>query len=387
MTSPHHLLLTAANTAFEVLDIEEDPTGPSGSITIHMEIDEDDIEDGGIALLFALSALSFSDARPAGASEIDFEDDDDWTMTDFVSLLRYRRGHLQLYADYVRGRRMKTNLDLAPDGRLSLQVVDRGPSARRWVRLLQGQKPLQLVSNHGPFYAPSGDPLEHLGDWQAVHPAKHWKEGRSAMLLARTWGGAGGFPHVIADALEREEKLAGLTFSQGLVEHDVPAPGRGAASKTDIMVFARDPLGNDVRIAVEGKVDEGFDKPIGTWLTGGNSPKSPANRRRRVEDMLLDLCIDPAFEGVDALPYQLVHRAWSAWRSARDGGARRAVFLVHSFLDVEAKGSGWADFVRFARLLFPGGPDVEPARPYLVQRLEGVEFWLLWVSDLSVEAS
>lgn len=106
-----------------------------------------------------------------------------------------------------------------------------------------------------------------------------------------------------------------------------------------------------------------------------------ANRRRRVEDMLLDLCIDPATEGVDALPYQLVHRAWSAWRSARDWGSRRAVLLVHSFLDVEARGSGWADFVRFAGLLFPGGPDMVPGVPYLVQGLEGVEFWLLWVSD------
>ena len=201
------------------------------------------------------------------------------------------------------------------------------------------------------------------------------------MLLAQTWGGAGGFPLRVADALENEEKLAGLSFSQGLVEHDVPTPGRGAASKTDIMVFARDTLGNEVRIAVEGKVDEGFDKPVAAWLQAGKSPNSAANRRRRVTDMLLDLCIDPATEGVDALPYQLVHRAWSAWRSAREGGARCAVFLVHSFMDVAGRGSGWDDFARLAALLFPGGPKVKAGVPYLVQRIEGVEFWLLWVSE------
>ncbi len=53
MTTAHHLLLTAASTAFEVTGIEEHPTAPSGSMTIHLEIDDDDIEDGGIAQVFA----------------------------------------------------------------------------------------------------------------------------------------------------------------------------------------------------------------------------------------------------------------------------------------------------------------------------------------------
>lgn len=384
MTVAHELLSTAASVPFEVVSFETDDLAPAGSIRVLLDLDEDDVEQGGLALIFALAVLSFAEARPAGSSGLHFDADDQWTVEDLVEHLRFRNGRLCVDTDYVRGRLMKTSFELSPSGILSMQVVNRGETARRWISMLQGHKPLALVEaapSQGPFYAPSGDRLDHLEDWQAVHPERHWKPGRSAMLLAQRWGGAGGFPDRVREALDRAKRLRDLEFRQGLVEHDTPVPGRGAASRTDILVFARDPLGNDVRIAVEGKVDEGFDKPIGVWLTAGRSPRSPANRQRRVDDMLLDLCVDPRTDGVGDLPYQLVHRAWSAWRAARDGGARRAVFLVHSFVDVEAPGSDWAGFRRFAELLNPDGPAVEPGVPYLVQPLEGVEFWMVWVSD------
>lgn len=234
----------------------------------------------------------------------------------------------------------------------------------------------------GRFYGPDRALLRTLDDWRAVHPPKHWKDGRSAKLLAEVWGGAGGFPERVTAALDRADRLRDLRFDQGFVEHKTAAPGRGAASQTDILVFATDPLGNHVILAVEGKVDEGFDRPISAWLTAGSSPRSPKNRRLRVDDMLVDLCIDPRTEGVDDLAYQLVHRAWSALREAGKCGAARAVFLVHSFAEQEMPGAGWADFVRFAGLLAPDA-DAPPRAgvPFPVQVIDGVDLWLLWVPE------
>jgi len=141
----------------------------------------------------------------------------------------------------------------------------------------------------------------------------------------------------VQEALGRAERLRDLAFDRGLVEHKTDAPGRAAPSQTDILVLATDPLGNRVVLAVEGKVDEGFDQPIAKWLSAGKSPNSAANRRRRLDDMLVDLGIDPHTEGIDTLPYQLVHRGWAALREAADQMATRGVFVVHSFTQPGAK--------------------------------------------------
>ena len=47
--------------------------------------------------------------------------------------------------DYVRGRMMKTDVTVFPDGRFTLTMTNRGEAASRWVAQLQGKKVLRRV--------------------------------------------------------------------------------------------------------------------------------------------------------------------------------------------------------------------------------------------------
>lgn len=116
--------------------------------------DEDDysnvIESCAWGLIFAFGVLSFADARPRGFSDIEFVEEDDWRVGDMLRHLRFERGRLHFYADYVRGRMMKTSIDIDRDGTITLETVNRGEAATRWVAKLQGKKVLQLVTDDEP---------------------------------------------------------------------------------------------------------------------------------------------------------------------------------------------------------------------------------------------
>jgi hypothetical protein len=113
------------------------------------EIPKDDradvVEWGAFGFLFVIGTLSFHDARPRGASEIDYRDDDEFRVGDFLDCIRYRNGELQFDADYLRGRRMKTRARVRADGTGFIETVGRGKSATHWIARLQGRQPLRAV--------------------------------------------------------------------------------------------------------------------------------------------------------------------------------------------------------------------------------------------------
>jgi len=84
--------------------------------------------------------------RARGARlDIHFEESDDWSAADMQRHLRYLYGSLSFYADYVRGRMMKTSVTVRPDGRFTIETTNRGEAATRWVPRLQGKKLLSDV--------------------------------------------------------------------------------------------------------------------------------------------------------------------------------------------------------------------------------------------------
>ncbi|MPZ17534.1 MAG: hypothetical protein GEV06_06440 [Luteitalea sp.] len=103
------------------------------------------MEDGALALIFALAVLSFHDARPRGSSEIDYIERDEWTLDDLCQHVRFWKGALVLDADYVRGRMMKTRVMVWPNGVVEIQTRNRHQMAARWVETLKGKKHLRLV--------------------------------------------------------------------------------------------------------------------------------------------------------------------------------------------------------------------------------------------------
>ena len=89
--------------------------------------------------------LRFDDARPRGYSENGFLPKDEFTVSDFLECLSYNSGELHLGVEYVRGRCMKTDITVRPDGTATLQTWGRGQTALRWLDKLQGKKKLALV--------------------------------------------------------------------------------------------------------------------------------------------------------------------------------------------------------------------------------------------------
>jgi hypothetical protein len=114
-------------------------------VRIVLKVEEDLLESCAFGLIFTLGALSFHDGRPRGYSGKFFEDDDEWTAGDMLKRLEFAHGQLQFNADYVRGRCMKTTVDVSSDGTVVLDAVNRGQAATRWVDRLKGKKLLQAV--------------------------------------------------------------------------------------------------------------------------------------------------------------------------------------------------------------------------------------------------
>ena len=367
------LVESAALLPFDVVDVHEDTLAPAGSIRIRLRVEPDDLEWGALPLLFVLCALSFEEGEPG-------DPDDRFTTADLLAHLRYERGNLRVHLDYLRDRMLKTTIVVDPDGNIELLVVNRGSTARRWLDLLRGKKHLSLLPAEAPpvFFSSSGVALHTLEDWAAVHPPRHWRDGRSAKRLAERWSTAGDLPDEVLAAFSRAPRLSTLALQRAIVEHECAVPGRGRASVTDLMVFAQDEHQNQVIVAVEGKVDERFGPTVRDWLNEGEGADSADNRKRRLHDLAFALNIDPDDTGLLSLRYQLLHRAYAGWKTARDEGALTAVLLIHSFMAAREPRSGWDDFVAFARLL-DSSASLAPGHPWAAPPVGAVSMWLVWV--------
>lgn len=127
-------------------DVEPTVGDDDWHLRIQLQVDEDLIGGCAHGLLFAIGVLSFHDGRPRGISGQWYEDDDQFTLADMLSHVRLERGKLVMYVDYLRGRCIKTTVEVASDGMVRLDTVNRGKAALAWVAKLQGKKLLRPVS-------------------------------------------------------------------------------------------------------------------------------------------------------------------------------------------------------------------------------------------------
>ncbi len=155
----YELLRDATLAEIGVTETQINPTsGDDKHVRIEgrlgLEEDEDgepvnDAEHYAFGFIYALGVLSFADARPRGVSGMHFEENDDWAAGDMLRRLHFERGELRFYADYVRGRCMKTTIVVRADGSFMLDTVNRGEAATRWIARLQGKKLLRSVGDTG----------------------------------------------------------------------------------------------------------------------------------------------------------------------------------------------------------------------------------------------
>ncbi len=143
----HSLLKDATLLDFEVLETNIQPTVGNDDfhVVITLKTEDDLLDKCAVGFMFTLAMLSFHDARPRGVSGQWFEDDDQLSIGDLLKDFQYRAGVLHYYGDYLRGRCLKTSIEVHPNGKLKLETVNRGQAATRWIERLQGKKLLKAV--------------------------------------------------------------------------------------------------------------------------------------------------------------------------------------------------------------------------------------------------
>lgn len=137
---------------FDEIEIVETKITPTVNdedlhVEIMLQVDEDLVRTTSFALVYVLALLSFADARPRGVSGQWYDDDDQFTAADLLRNLNFEHGKLHLYVDYLRGRCVKTTVEVSSDGRIRLDTVNRGQAATRWVDRLKGKSFLKPVAS------------------------------------------------------------------------------------------------------------------------------------------------------------------------------------------------------------------------------------------------
>jgi hypothetical protein len=157
----HELLKTGLQVSFCIVEEEVLPALDEAEFGMRLLLkfvaqegeddqDEDDVaadtaEWGAVGFIFALSVLSFDEARPRNQSSIDYHEKDEFSVADFIQGLRFVRGELHFEADYIRGRRLTTVIAVRANGTVRLETTGRGKAVLRWLERMQGKKLLHLV--------------------------------------------------------------------------------------------------------------------------------------------------------------------------------------------------------------------------------------------------
>ena len=151
-STANELLVRAATQPIRILAAKATEEPDFSNQRLRCKILRNDVADGALALIFAVAALSFDDARPRGTSDLDYVERDRWTVDDLCRHLHFEKGTLHLDTDYVRGRMMKTSVTVWPSGIVEIETINRHQMASRWIDTLKGKKHLQLVSSRAPAH-------------------------------------------------------------------------------------------------------------------------------------------------------------------------------------------------------------------------------------------
>lgn len=133
--------LKVVETTIETLD------AAIGRVRITLKDDPEVLATCAWGLIFAIGALSFDDA------EIDLVANDEWMAADMLRCLSFDRGRLYFHADHVRGRCMKTTIEIDREGTITLETLSRGDAATRWISKLQAKWASPVVQDRASLDA------------------------------------------------------------------------------------------------------------------------------------------------------------------------------------------------------------------------------------------
>jgi hypothetical protein len=130
----------AITTEYKLIDSRLNHIADIPSQEITIQIDEDEVETSAFGIMYSISLLSFLQGHPAGVSVVDYQEQDVWTVEDFHRHLAFKHGKLKFDADYVRGRLIKTVIEISKDGTILIKTRNRADLATQWLEYLLGKR-------------------------------------------------------------------------------------------------------------------------------------------------------------------------------------------------------------------------------------------------------
>jgi hypothetical protein len=221
----------------------------------------------------------------------------------------------------------------------------------------------------------SGARIDGLEAWSVLAPpasAEHWREGRSAMELARAWTTGSGAADLAA-LLDRHPAISGFVPTRAVAEAQTAFDSyRGGRRNHDLLVIGKTAGGSTV-VAVEAKADESFGERVRVY-------RDAAHRRRdagettfapeRLTDLVSAVAGRPIDEQLLDLRYQLFSAVAGTVAAAVDHHASQAVFVVHEFATplttAVNRRRNAQDLAAFIDEIFPGVPGDRSGDAWLV---------------------
>lgn len=185
----------------------------------------------------------------------------------------------------------------------------------------------------------NGTDINSVEDWFRLAPPKeglrHWKDGRSAKELAKTWFPKSGKPHIPTDLfslLHSHPDLFRTEILEGTPEYKIQLDNfRGETRNADLVLIGKRGE-SKVSINIEAKADEPYDQTIAEKLRSVNNPRSKIPDRI---DLLCQALLGdtPTLNSeLLLLRYQLLTGSAGALIEASRIGAEIAVFVAHVFI-------------------------------------------------------
>jgi len=180
----------------------------------------------------------------------------------------------------------------------------------------------------------SFETIQTLDDWKIEFPPQmkdlHWREGRSAMETAKHW------LNVIPKEFEDILKCFQLEYVSCSPEHVTKFDEyKGNGRNHDLLILATDQYNENVVISIESKVDEPFDKQIGSYLTKIKLKKDKgekSNADYRIEKLKIAVFPNVKRDVFESIQYQLLNAIAGTLAEAKKQRAKKAIFLVQTFI-------------------------------------------------------
>lgn len=185
---------------------------------------------------------------------------------------------------------------------------------------------------------PDGTSVTRWEDWTRPKRDYQWKEGRSAMELAKSWfrNGIPAPPQELLDLLNSHDRTKGIRFASGMPEKVTRLPEKGEGRNHDLALIGHTDE-EQVTVCIEAKADEPFgsDSVLDYYnkalkkRTNGIATRAP----ERIEALLA--MIDPGVSVCESrwkdVRYQLLTALCGTILQTIEDGSSLGVLVIHEF--------------------------------------------------------